>query len=257
MLKPEWPAKWKKMQLLVQFGLRSATELTESIQRYKYHDIEAIASFCTQKLSLGISIIIIAVSQQYERALPNYYIDSYDALKVFVNNDYRKLDSKYIELWCCPQSSKGKKFFGRLNMSVNDINAPMYLEVIWATSARAIDRYDGNYDYRLESFSLDGNDSKTIRSSKRELQEISFSITFGKIKEKICERLPIVFMFAKRLDSIQIKMLCIEFVFLDDVMSIIDFDTEDDDRVLQFFSKSPKKLSKVDEQLNNICGGAT
>ena len=242
MLKPEWPAKWKKMQLLVQFGLRSETELMESIQRYRSSDIETIVSFCTQKLSLGISTIIIAVTQQYERALPNYYIDSFEALMKFKDNDYRKLGSKYIELWCCPQSQKGKKYFGRLNLNVNDIDAPMFLEVIWATSARAIDRYDGNDDYRLELFSLDGSDTKLLRSSKKELQESSFSIAFGKIEDIVCERMPNVIAFAKWLDKIQIKTLCIEFAFLDDVMTVIDFDTEDDDRVLQFFSEEPKGI---------------
>ena len=237
MLDSTWPDKWKKMELLVQHGLRSREELNRSILRFKRNEINRFVSICKEQLSFGLSIIIIAVTQNYEHALPNYIINTTDELYSFLNNENDTLDKKYIELWCCPQTSNDKRYFGRISSMTKLREEPLLLEVIWAPSARAIDLYSGKGDFISETISLNGVDSRIKLLSNEEIPSNLFLDSIEAIKEELYNRIPQIMKFAGELELLGIKSLCIEFTYEDGCMTVIDFDTENDIKVLNYYTE--------------------
>ena len=237
MLEVDGAAKWKKIQLLVQYGLRRREEIEKAVYRYPIIKNKEIHKCCEQQLENGISIIIIAVPFAYKKSLPNFLINTKEQLEIFFENEYNNLLENFIELWCCPQTRGENSFYGRLFLNLREIKAPMLLEIVWGKSTRMIDSYAGEGDYISQSIDLRKNEIDTLHYSKMLLPHGEMVYTAKEIQNELYRNLNNIMAYAEMLQRIGITMLCLEFTYKAGELAIIDFDTDDDNIVLKYFTK--------------------
>lgn len=226
-------SKRKKMDLLLSYGLRDNSEFKKSVQIFSIKDTCGIESYCMSILSSGLSLILIAVPIEYERKLPNFHIADETALNTFFAEQHAIIADKYSEIWCCPQSYTGLRSFGRISIKVDDLWQPIILEMVYGKSARDIDHFSGVGDFISVVFDFKNSDITVRKESHKFLpkgQLLSQALVAQ--RDLLLTKMEAIISFALELRKIHINELCLEFVYQNEDLVIIDFDTENDKRVI-------------------------
>lgn len=235
------PLKWKKHLVLVEWELRERAHLLSSINRYFIEDylecLEAID--CELDNSIGdYSIIVKLVYKNDFYKLPNVIVNSKadleDAKKMIESHDL----SSFSEIWYCKNKTKNNAMvFGRMLISNSQLfpnRSPIRYELVWSNSARKIERYpvtdcpfvaaereNWNSQHKILEINKSNANVDELLSYTDEIIKRT-SVFTSKIKEFGC------FVFSQGCNH-----LCLEFSFSSSEFNFIDWDTDDDIRILK------------------------
>ena len=235
------PVKWKKHLVLVEWGLRSIDNLLESIHRYPISDYQLCFEQINKELTSSrncfeLTFIIKLVYRYRYYKLPNIIISSKnDLVQAFQRmNEYDI--SAFSEIWYCKNKINENAVFGRMLLSNNPlfpIFVPIRYELVWGSSARIIEKFpDTNCPFvaiEKEKWNspLNVTEISCIDSNKEKLLIMS-----EKIINKISLYSSEINDFATFVFSRGCSQLCIEFSFFDNKLNFIDWDSDNDKKVL-------------------------
>lgn len=227
-------SKRKKMELLLTYGLRDAKEFESAVRIFSSQDITAIHEYCLSQLASGNNLIVIAVPMQYERNLPNFFVGDEQALcSLFVWLSTSDND-RYNEVWCCPQGRKNMNLFGRILLKTDDITKPAIVEMVYAKSARAIDRFGGTDDFVSGVYDYFDRYITVNAIVRGQFDENYLLANMSKgLNYLFEEKQDSIQKFARDLHAIGIADVCLEYVLRDNYIAVIDFDTSNDEKVIR------------------------
>jgi hypothetical protein len=205
------PRKWQKHQLLVDFGLRTQEDLQSSITRYNIDDNETMFNDIENDMQddMGENVYIgICVPQERFFNLPNFKIISKEDIKQAKETLNLLGTNNFAEIWYCKNSlQQGESLYGRIAFALDELFpriAPDITEVI-----------KGNTTRELEDA------TKHI-----EIPEI--------IKEHLASYKNKIADFGEFLKSTGCKQFALEFSYINDNFKFIDWDSDNDKKVLGF-----------------------
>jgi hypothetical protein len=239
------PLKWKKYLKLVEYDLASLTELERDIHRYPLHDFAQIETDLCAALLLDAAegqhnlyvVKLVPLAQQGQ--LPNLRISDHNDLSqlhLFVEN-YDL--SRYVEIWFCRTSidRASLNVAGRLSFYMRNQPHSQILEQVWWCSPRLIETYNQYFEYpyvrasrsswgwryRIEEAHIPDNSELT-----RHRQELEFSQSTLLLERCRCR----LECFEEFIHSKRERDFSIEYKIAGSNLSIIDWDTSDDQEVL-------------------------
>lgn len=234
------PVKWRKHMVLVEWGLREEENLLNSIHRYAIDDyqscIEDIRKQMEKSPDENIYIIKLVPLKSYYQ-LPNLIMDSGKKIEEIYSELENKQLDKYLEIWYCRNKSQNKgTVFGRIfigNSELYPFRCPMQIELVWGTSARMIERYPHiNCSYVAvekenwnslpvikEFIAKDINEDEILNASMEIVSEIGHF--YNRIRD-----------FGSYIFSKGCNYLSLEFNYCDKKFNFIDWDSDDDDKIL-------------------------
>lgn len=238
---PTDPVKWKKHLTLVDWKLRDKKNLYDSINRYLIDDYMECLNDIRRELILskeGYSFIIKFVYKESYLKLPNIVISSEDDFYCTVNAIKSMNLSKFIEIWYCKnRANQNNTVFGRMsfgNTPLFPTRCPIRFEMVWGNSARIIEQYplinNTFVSYERESW----NSKIEIAQLKKgnmhtdDILEVSERIIINASKYT-----PEIIDFASFVFSRGCNHLCLEFSFANNTFSFVDWDSDDDMKVLK------------------------
>ena len=252
------PNKWKKHLVLVAFGLKKQEDLENEIHRYSAFHVNTLISDIEKELksnpNSGMYIISSIPSHDCFK-LPNFCISSMEDLEKFkasLDNDF--LD-RFSEVWYCkkPFQNGHDVVTGRISFDNRDwINSIKYshsVEQVWNCSHREIEKFNKNSNamylrasregwerrYHIDELRVPSNEDKD-KVIKGFIQTVRGIESY---KEKIEE-------FERYLKDIGIDEICLEYMLSQKGFSFIDWDTNDDKKVIDsvFPTKEKSKLGR-------------
>ena len=234
------PLKWKKHLTLVDWGLREEENLIGSINRYLICDYTYCLDDIKNELDLcgnTYTFIIKLVYRQDFLKLPNIVVSSKEELERArqVIGSYRLSD--FAEIWYCKNLTKNNKtVFGRMLFN-NDLLFPsrcaIRYEMVWDSSARKIEEYPAikcsfialdRSNWNAQPTIAQFNDSQL---SVEEMMSESESII-----SNISRYTSQIIDFASFVFSCGCNHLCLEFSCSNGVFGFIDWDSDNDIKVL-------------------------
>ena len=237
---PDDPMKWKKHLLLVTWRLRDKDHLFHSINRYPINDSE----LCLQDINNELirdegaySFIIKLVYKDVFYKLPNFIILSVADLEMTKEKLEDIKLTQFKEIWYCKNRTRDNDIvFGRMLIGNNPLfpnRCPIRYEMVWGDSAREIEQYpfvnepfisinQSNWNVAPQVDKIDNKDM-----SIDEILKISESVITA-ISHYTTE----IIDFASYVFSLGCDYLCLEFNYGDNGFSFIDWDSDDDRKVL-------------------------
>lgn len=235
------PIKWKKHLVLVDWQLREMENLTNTINRYLINDYAQCLKDIKTELNAvgeGYSFIIKLVYKESHFKLPNIVISSTDDLdnakSLLASIDF----SNFEEIWYCKNKTQSKEtVFGRMlfdNSLLFPTRCAIHYEMVWGASARKIeqfpaintpfisfDRENWNAVPKVDKIHGGGmNTDEMISKSMGIITEVS------KYTAEIVD-------FASFAFACGCNHLCLEFSYIDKSLNFIDWDSDDDMKVLR------------------------
>ena len=247
------PLKWSKYLLLVQFGFVTHKELEHDIKRYKSSD----RSNFLRDISLDLRAkkqdgrrdlyVVKLVSRGLGGRLPNYRLERLADLNGLSRFLSHHEDTDYVEIWYCRTRVDAEVFSvaGRFIFTHEDSDQTQSVEQVWRCSPRLLEYYSRDFEYpyvRASRYSWNWRYSvehvhipKPFGLQRPELlHEFNWSMHMFECKR---EQLAIFLSF---LDSFGFLAYSIEYKIVGSRLSIIDWDTPDDRRVVM--SRNSKNL---------------
>lgn len=238
------PNKWKKHLVLVEFGLKSYSDLNNEIHRYNafsiYNLIEDIHSNLIQHPNTGM-YIISSIPTNACFKLPNFCVSSVEDLNNFKSTLGRDFFDRFSEVWYCKKSFEPglDNIVGRISfdnrVGLNSIKYSQCVEQVWNCSHREIESFNPNSTtiylrasrenwgrhYSIDDLRVPSADykDKVINGFRETVTSIEAN------KKKIDN-------FINYLNSIGIEELCLEYMLSSKGFSFIDWDTSNDKKVI-------------------------
>ena len=234
------PLKWKKHLVLVEWKIRDKTHLLDSINRYSIQNyMECIDDIRNEfeNLSGEYTFIVKLVYRYNFWKLPNIVITSKQDL-IQAKRTIDTYDKTFLsEIWYCKNNTENyNTVFGRMLISNNQLfpdRCPIRYELVWSTSARNIERYP----IINCPFIAVERSNWNAKPEFREINDINMhSIDMISISEKIIKSISLytskIKEFGCYVFSRGCNHLCLEFSFCNGELNFIDWDTDDDNKIL-------------------------
>ena len=238
------PNKWKKHLVLVEFGLKKREDLENEIHRYPAFHVNTLIEDIKQELKQnpdsGMYIISSIPSRDCFK-LPNSCISSFEDLESFKTTLDEHFYDKFTEVWYCkkPFENGHDVITGRISfdnrIGLNSIKYSHSIEQVWNCSHREIEKFNKNSNViYLRAFREGWGrryhiDALNVPSKKDKEKVINGFIQMVKgvesYKEKIEE-------FENYLEKLGIDELCLEYMLSQKGFSFIDWDTDNDKKVI-------------------------
>ena len=239
--RPSDPIKWKKHLTLVNWKLREREHLLRSINRYRIEDLEDCLGDIKKELARESDECVFVIKLVYKDnylKLPNIVISTGDDLEnardlLAVTNI-----SKFDEIWYCKNRNKSDNaVFGRMLFGNNDLfptRCPIRYEMVWGSSARIIEKYP-LISNTFISYDSDSWNTPLVVDCLNcgERYEDEVLATSKKIIDRISKYTLEIIDFASFVFSCGCSNLCLEFSFVDDDFSFIDWDSDDDMKAIR------------------------
>ena len=203
-------AKWKKKQILINYGFTSEEEVANQIRRFV--NVEDLIKYI--KID-GSYYSIKLVPIDLKPNLKNYIIDETNMTEFL---ERLKTDNDFSELWCC--KNENDTVFGRF--SVNDYCQS--LELVRGINTRLINKIPNVGEYIS---------AKRISWGWRYNVEVKGSIVFQTCACRIEENRDRIEQFFQMIYSYGISSMSIEFRMYNEKIVFIDWDTSDDALVIR------------------------
>lgn len=239
------PAKWRKHLILVEWELRERKNLLESIRRFRIAEyqtcLEAIRQQMRRRPDDYIYIIKLVYRQKFYK-LPNIVISREEQIEEACRMLEAMDRNRYSEIWYCSNKArKHRMVFGRLMIDYGALypsRVPARIELVWGNSARNIEKYpDTECPYAaiwrenwnappvIEKILPCGMDTEALIDTAVEIAR-----KLGTFRREILE-------FGTYVFSKGCSRLSLEFSYDDHHLSFIDWDSDNDGRIL-FSEKS-------------------
>ena len=238
------PNKWKKHLVLVEFGLKKQEDLENEIHRYSAFHVNTLIEDIKKQLKndpdSGMYIISSIPSHDCFK-LPNFCISSLEDLQTFKTSLDKYFYSRFSEVWYCKKSFQNGHdvITGRISFDNRDwIDSIKYshnVEQVWNCSHREIEKFNKNSKAIYLRASREGwgrryHIDELRAPSKEDKDKVikGFVQTVKGIesnKEKIEE-------YERYLKDIGINQLCLEYMLSQKGFSFIDWDTNNDKKVI-------------------------
>lgn len=250
---PPVPLKWKKYLALVDFGFVSEGDLTADIRRYQIsrvhrlvNDIESDLRDDSQRARRSFYVVKL-VPADLPGQLPNFRVEHSSQLKQLSAFLAAHRGENYLEAWYCRTRIDSDVFSvaGRIVFSEADTGKTQLVEQLWRASPRQLEtysddfafpyvrasRYSWGWPYSIEHVHLP---RKSARKSAREsaLSNLQLQSEFGYSMRCIEQDREKIETFCAFLDSFSFKAYSLEYKIVASQLKIIDWDTQDDTRVL-------------------------
>ncbi|MFA5832126.1 MAG: hypothetical protein WDA22_01495 [Bacteroidota bacterium] len=236
------PNKWKKYQLLSQFGLTSSSYLERAIKRYskdKLHKVAKYVStiFLDNITNSKIAIIKFVTLDGYGQ-LYNLRVSSPTSV-VDLKKKIQKITSiDVIEYWVCSvnvEKNKGN-FSGRYLIDFTNTLVEV-IEIIWWTSPRMLEGNleNKNFPYarlRREDGQLQFKIEQTIISNYENLDTVDVRNCMYAVIELINRQKDKLYAFCETVQSTDLTIVSFEFKFEKGTGRFIDWDTAYDGKVI-------------------------
>lgn len=234
------PVKWRKHMVLVEWGLREEKNLTDSIHRYKAENYEACIEDIKKQMEKApdenIYIIKLVPLRSYYQ-LPNLLIDKEKKIEEIYTELRNMQLEHYSEIWYCSNKVQNQgTVFGRMligNGELYPIRCPIRIELVWGSSARVIERYPHVNCPYIAVEKENWNSSPTIKELiAKDMDEEKIINTAMEI---VCETglfYNRIRDFGSYIFSKGCNRLSLEFNYCDGKFSFIDWDSDDDKKVL-------------------------
>ncbi len=238
------PTKWRKYQLLVQYGLQEMKDLLEGIKRYSREAQEVLmedlaAQLAEDKVRHETAFYVVKlIPLIQESQLPNYRIRAardLGGLPIFFNHHK---DGRYAETWYC-RTSVASDVISTAGRIVFLDNGCQIVEHVSRCSPRMIESFSpSRFDWPFirasragwgRRFVLGDRDVYFPIGERRELILSEFHYTMIQLERM---REPIE-TFCDFLDHYRFRAYSLEYKLVDSWFSIIDWDTPNDLAVLR------------------------
>ena len=245
---PIQPLKWRKYLLLTEYGLLSKDELNRQIARYPRTAVGALVRGLSRQLAKTTphsSLLVVKLVPPNEPGqLPN--------LRITTKRDLRLLPAflrqwesyPYTEIWCCqtPIDFSTLNVAGRLVISSADIQAHN-VEQLWRASPRMLEyfhtgslfphpylratRADWGWPFKVEHVHIPRTPRGSKVISRYDLchEFAAAMVLIERDREQIC-------VFTENIRQRGADVVSIEYKATGSHLSIIDWDTPNDRRVL-------------------------
>lgn len=250
------PMKWIKHMVLCYFELRNREELQGTIRRFSISNCEKCLEEIREKLQKKENSVYVVkmVYQSRFYKLPNYIISSEEELIQCKKKIQESSKGKFAQIWYCENKSSDIRAYGRVLLTLNEVSSTRSkrkIEIVWAKSARMLEQYPAiscpfiaittrgwGMDYEIDDLMLG---TKTKEEIIAEVDEILDRLP--KYYRKIVE-------LGDYLRENGCSYLCVEFSFLKSVeFSIIDWDSDNDEKVLKAFKKMQAAIKFMKEEV--------
>lgn len=233
--------KWKKYLLLVEWGLLTKERLLQMIRRYPVQ----MYSFCLDDIEKDMkkyngeyTYIIKLVYKHTFIKLPNIRISSADDLKnariTLSNTDL----SFYLEIWYCKNITKEQgTVFGRMMFSSGELfprTCPIIYEFVWSSSARMIEKLPDVKCPCMSFYRDSWNASPSVTSyCENGIPYFKMLSVTENIIRSVSGYTANISRLGTYIFSLGCHSLCLEFKYHNDELEFIDWDSDNDYRVLQ------------------------
>lgn len=238
------PLKWCKYLRLVEWGFVSERSLKAEIHRFQRRDENRLIADLERELAQfswqGQKLYVVKlVPADLQGQLPNYRLTKTTDVKGLSVFLAKHASYNHVELWYCRTQIDLNIFSvaGRFLFSEGNGMKRQTVEQVWRCSPRLLQiyghsfpysyvrasRYDWGWSYSIEEVHCaaeKGNDSTTLA------KEFAASMI---IVERSRDRIE---QFVKYLDSFSFAAYTLEYKIVGSRLSIIDWDTPDDRKVL-------------------------
>ena len=235
------PLKWKKHLVLVDWRIRDKIHLLSSINRYNIKDY----LYCLKDIAMeldnsnGKYTFIIKLVYKYKFwKLPNIVISSKSDLMCAKQAIEKYNLLSFAEIWFCKNETKNyNTVFGRMlisNSSLFPNRCSILYELVWSGSARNIELYPNvNCPYiSIERSNWNANPIILELSNKESIDMLYLS---KEIISKVSAFTPEIKDFASFVFSMGCNHLCIEFSYCNNALNFIDWDSDNDKKVLKTY----------------------
>lgn len=234
------PMKWRKHLVLVTWRLREKQNLLESIHRYCFINF----SVCMNDIKAEIvnapgeyTFIIKLVYQNEFYKLPNFLVKSIEDLSG-ISRKFETINAQlFSEIWYCKNRTNScETIFGRLlidNTELFPSICPISIDMVWDSSARSIEKYPDMGCPFVSIHRRNWNAEpqfETVVSYRHDFEKMTGAAQ--KVVRHISAYTSEIRHFAEYIFSCGCNHLSIEFSYIDGVLNFIDWDSDNDLRVL-------------------------
>ena len=235
------PVKWHKHLTLVEWQLRDMQHLTNSIHRYPIQRYTQCLSDIRKQLLTDNgkhTFVVILVYPHAYLNLPNIVISSIHDLENAVQTLNTADLTKYTEIWYCKNDTHNNDTaFGRISFGNDELfprRCAIRYEIVWGTSARKIEQYPAIDDpfvaFDRENWNATPKLDVLITGN---MQRDALLALSDKIIATISKYTVNIIDFATFVFSRGCKYLSLDFIYCNGEFSFIDWDSDDDMKVLQ------------------------
>ena len=255
-MEPKIPIKWQKHLVLPRFGLRTMEDLESEIHRFRNCDLEKMKTEIEKQIENGeqnlYTISLVKPDQLHK--LPNVSVTNSEELKTFYNN-YKQDYRQYAEYWYCKKKIGPKQLtcIGRISFNLADqlpnkisLENAQIIEQVWNTSHRDIEKYNDKYNkayirshrigwgrrYKIDILKEPENDE--VKRKQMVEQYIQVVKEIENKKENIEE-------FLTYLKKLGINELSLEYILEGSKFSFIDWDSQNDLKVINGIKKDVER----------------
>ena len=232
--------KWNKQQILMDFHIREKTSFEKNVKVFEKTFKKELIDFILEQKQrycdckeLYFILILVPIEHRYK--LKNIIInDEINANKIY---ELLNMDYSYSEIWVCTNLPKLKKSFsGRFRIDMSNGYENQILEIVKGDAPRVIEKIEyhkkenlNNIEYYIYSRNRWGMRYKELVNQKK-------SELIDNSNREICMALEskreVIEHFYTHLRKIGISNLSLEFRFQNGKLEFIDWDTENDKKVI-------------------------
>lgn len=240
------PNKWKKHLVLVEFGLKNQEDLENEIHRYPAFHVNTLIRDIEKELQSNPNsgmYIISSIPLHDCFKLPNFCISSMEELEEFKASLDNNFFDRFLEVWYCkkPFQNGYDVITGRIALDnrkgLNDIQYSHTVEQVWNCSHREIEKFnkDSNAIY-LRAFREGWGRRYHIDElrvpTKKETDKDKVINGFIQMVRGVEEYKEKIEEFENYLEKLGIDELCLEYMLSQKGFSFIDWDTNNDKKVI-------------------------
>ncbi len=252
------PNKWKKHLILVEFNLKTQTDLEKEIKRYPKQQIFQLMEDLKQRFhedSEANAYLLSLIPRIDCFKLPNYIIKTEEDITDFLEF-MRKREGLFSEVWCCekPKREGLDNVIGRVSLSTGKTfrtEAEHIIEQVWSINHRDIEHYCMNSKMNYLRASREGwnrryqLDHISMVDKKDKNKMLNDFITVVKNIENNRDKIEDFLEFLREID---ISEIVLEYMLVGEQFKFIDWDTSNDKKVIQAVFQKGKEEFEEDDQ---------
>jgi hypothetical protein len=242
------PQKWRKYEILEDFGLADTSYLKKSIQRLPWDERNRVLEKLGDELKKATQetgsennflFVVKFVPPKLAMMLPNYRVQSFADLVTLKRALETAGSARYQELWFC-RTRVGVGSFsvaGRILVDALAGKKAHTIEQVWRCSPRLIEVLDDKFPFPFVRATRSGWAwSPIIEHVHRPLSapetEIAIHEQFSRALCCLERKRELLETFVERVISTGVEVCALEYKIENDLVQIIDWDTSNDSAVV-------------------------
>lgn len=242
------PQKWRKYELLEDFGLADTSYLKKSIHRISWSERHCVLERLQDELETtaretgsenNFLFVVKFVPPNLAMMLPNFRVQSLNDL-VPLKRALEAADSgRYQEVWFCKTRVGVGSFSvaGRIFVDARAGKDAQIIEQVWRCSPRLIEVLDDKFPFPFIRATRSGwawypRIEQLHRPPSAPETEAVIREQFGRALCCLERKRELLEAFVERVISTGVEVCSLEYKIEDDLVQIIDWDTSDDSAVV-------------------------